>query len=311
MRSVKRSTSSGRQTVARVSSDLAFGTASLIPGAEATAAITAARDAGVRCFDTAPYYGLGQAELALGEALAGVDRSTVTLSTKVGRTVDPDAREWHFDYSRDAVLRSLEASLARLRVDRVDTVYVHDPDNHADEALATAIPTLIELRDEGVIGSVGAGMNQWQVPLRFIRESDLDVLLIAGRYSLLDASAARELFPECVERGVDIVIAGVYNSGILANPRDGASYDYRPASAERLARARAIQRVALEHRVTLRELAVAFSSAPAAVSATLLGVSSESQVRDNLAVWGAAVPSAVGAELRDLGLLPDGAILPL
>jgi len=311
MRSVKRSTSSGRQTVARVSSGLAFGTASLIPGAEATAAVTAARDAGVRCFDTAPYYGLGQAELALGEALAGVDRSTVTLSTKVGRTVDPDAREWHFDYSRDAVLRSLEASLARLRVDRVDTVYVHDPDNHADEALATAIPTLIELRDQGVIGSVGAGMNQWQVPLRFIRESDLDVVLIAGRYSLLDASAARELFPECVERGVDVVIAGVYNSGILANPRDGASYDYRPASAERLARARAIQRVALEHRVTLRELAVAFSSAPAAVSATLLGVSSESQVRDNLAVWGAEVPSAVWAELRDLGLLPDDAILPL
>lgn len=311
MRSVKRSTSSGRQTVGRVSSALAFGTASLTPGAESIAAIAAARHAGVRCFDTAPYYGLGQAELALGEALVGVDRSTVTLSTKVGRTVDPDAREWRFDYGRDAVLRSLEASLARLRVDRVDTVYVHDPDNHADEALATAIPTLIELRDEGVIGSVGAGMNQWQVPLRFIRESDLDVVLIAGRYSLLDASAARELFPECVERGVDVVIAGVYNSGILANPREGASYDYRPASAERLARARAIERVALDHRVTLRDLAVAFSSAPAAISATLLGVSSESQVRDNLATWGTAVPSAVWTELRDLGLLPDGAILPL
>lgn len=291
-------------------SALAFGTAALTPGADATAAIAAARRAGVRYFDTAPYYGLGQAELALGQALDGVDRSSVTLSTKVGRTVDPDTRQWHFDYSRDAVLRSLAASLGRLRVDRVDVVYVHDPDNHADEALATAIPALLELRDEGVIGAVGAGMNQWQVPLRLIRESDLDVLLIAGRYSLLDASAAVELFPECVERGVDVVIAGVFNSGILANPREGASYDYRPASVERLARARAIQRVALEHGVTLRDLAVAFSAAPAAVTATLLGVSSERQVHDNLAVWDAAVPSAVWTELSELGLLPDGALLP-
>ena len=291
-------------------SALAFGTAALTPGADATAAIAAARRAGVRYFDTAPYYGLGQAELALGQALDGVDRSSVTLSTKVGRTVDPDTRQWHFDYSRDAVLRSLAASLGRLRVDRVDVVYVHDPDNHADEALATAIPALLELRDEGVIGAVGAGMNQWQVPLRLIRESDLDVLLIAGRYSLLDASAAVELFPECVERGVDVVIAGVFNSGILANPREGASYDYRPASVERLARARAIQRVALEHGVTLRDLAVAFSAAPAAVTATLLGVSSERQVHDNLAVWDAAVPSVVWTELSELGLLPDGAILP-
>jgi len=291
-------------------SALAFGTAALTPGADATAAIAAARRAGVRYFDTAPYYGLGQAELALGQALDGVDRSSVALSTKVGRTVDPDTRQWHFDYSRDAVLRSLAASLGRLRVDRVDVVYVHDPDNHADEALATAIPALLELRDEGVIGAVGAGMNQWQVPLRLIRESDLDVLLIAGRYSLLDASAAVELFPECVERGVDVVIAGVFNSGILANPRDGASYDYRPASVERLARARAIQRVALEHGVTLRDLAVAFSAAPAAVTATLLGVSSERQVHDNLAVWDAAVPSVVWTELSELGLLPDGALLP-
>jgi len=291
-------------------SALSVGTAALVPGAEATAAIAAARAAGVRYFDTAPYYGLGRAELALGEAIVGVDRASLTLSTKVGRTVDPDSRQWHFDYSRDAVLRSLDASLARLGVDRVDIVYVHDPDNHADEALATAIPALLELRDAGVIGAVGAGMNQWQVPLRFIRESDVDVLLIAGRYSLLDASAAVELLPECVERGVDVVIAGVFNSGILANPRDGASYDYRPASVERLARARAIQRVALEHGVTLRDLAVAFSTAPSAVASTLLGVSSERQVHDNLAVWNAAVPAEVWTELSQLGLLPDGAILP-
>ena len=290
----------------RVSS-LSLGTAALTPGDEAAAVILAARAAGIDYFDTAPYYGLGQAELALGFALEGVDRTTVTLSTKVGRTVDPDARSWSFDFSRDAVLRSLEFSLARLRTNHVDIVYVHDPDNHADEALDGAIPTLLQLRDEGVIGAVGAGMNQWQVPMRFIRESDIDVLLIAGRYSLLDAGAAVELFPACEESGVAVVIAGVFNSGVLANPRDDAHYDYQPASAERIARARAIERVALGHGLTLRDLAVAFSAAPAVVRSVLLGASREHQVHENVAAFSATVPDVIWTELETLGLLPWGA----
>lgn len=208
------------------------------------------------------------------------------------------------------MLRSLDASLGRLGVAAVDTVYVHDPDNHEREALDGALPALLELRDEGVIGAVGAGMNQWQMPLRFIRELDLDVLLIAGRYSLLDAGAAGELLPECRDRGVAVVLGGVYNSGVLANPRDGASFDYRPASEQHLARARAIQEVARRHGVELRDAALAFSRAHPAVTSVLLGASSAQQVRANVAAWSADVPAALWPELAGLGLLPEGAVIP-
>ena len=294
-------------------SGLGLGVAALTAGSgqpEATAAVAAALDAGVRYFDAAPYYGLGQGELALGAALRELGRNGATLSTKVGRTVDPQTWQWHFDYSRDAVLRGLEASLDRLGVSAVDIVYVHDPDSHEREALEGALPTLLELRAEGVIGAVGAGMNQWQMPLRFIRELDLDLLLIAGRYSLLDASAASELFPECLARGVGVVLGGVYNSGVLANPRDGASFDYRPASPERLARARAIEVVARRHGVELRDVALAFSRAHPAVTSVLLGASGAQQVRDNVAAWSMEVPAELWTELNGLGMLPEGAVVP-
>ncbi|CAN5136877.1 aldo/keto reductase [soil metagenome] len=292
---------------------LGLGVAALSAGdgqPEATAAVAAALEAGVRYFDAAPYYGLGQGELALGGALRELGSDGLTLSTKVGRTVAPGTQEWHFDYSRDAVLRSLDASLGRLGVAAVDIVYVHDPDRHERDALDGALPALLGLRDQGVIGAVGAGMNQWQMPLRFIRDLDLDVLLIAGRYSLLDASAADELFPECLERGVDVVLGGVYNSGVLANPRDGASFDYRPASEEHLARARAIQAVARRHGVELRDAALAFSRAHPAVTSVLLGASGAQQVRDNTASWSTDVPGSLWEELPELGLLPEGAVIP-
>lgn len=295
------------------SATLGLGVAALSSGAgqpEATAAVAAALESGVRYFDAAPYYGLGQGELALGGALRELGTPGLTLSTKVGRTVHPDTREWHFDYSRDAVLRSLDASLGRLGVAAVDTVYVHDPDNHERDALDGALPALLDLRGQGVIRAVGVGMNQWQMPLRFIRELELDVLLIAGRYSLLDAGAAGELFPECCERGVAVVLGGVYNSGVLANPRDGASFDYRPASEQHLARARAIQEVARRHGVELSEVALAFSRWHPAVTSVLLGASSAQQVRANAAAWSADVPSALWRELADLGLLPEGAVVP-
>ena len=208
------------------------------------------------------------------------------------------------------MLRSLDASLGRLGVSAVDIVYVHDPDRHEIEALDGALPTLIELREQGVIGAVGAGMNQWQMPLRFIRDLDLDVLLVAGRYSLLDASAADELFPECLERGIDVVLGGVYNSGVLANPRDGASFDYRPASDQHLTRARAIQDVARRHGVELRDVALAFSRAHPAVTTVLLGASGAQQVRDNIASWSTDVPGSLWTELLELALLPEGAVIP-
>lgn len=289
---------------------VSLGAAGLSPGdsqAEATEAIDAAFHAGIRYFDVAPYYGLGQSEIALGSALAGRDRASFTLSTKVGRTVDPDTRQWSFDYSRGAVLAGLESSLRRLNVDRVDIVYVHDPDSHERAAADEAIPALLDLKEQGVIGAVGIGMNQTAIPARLVREFELDAVLIAGRYTLLDASADDELFPLCTARGVAVVLAGIFNSGILANPRDGARYDYRPAPVELLERARAIEGVAARYDVSLRDVALAFSAAHPVVTSVLLGASSARQVRDNIASWDCHIPSPLWADLEEQGLLPVGA----
>jgi D-threo-aldose 1-dehydrogenase len=222
-------------------SRLGFGGASLgnlyleTPDAQARASVDAAWDGGVRYFDTAPHYGLGLSERRLGAALAGRPRADYVLSTKVGRLLVPnkaptgsdleaggfavpDDLVRRFDFSRDGVLRSLEASLDRLGVGRVDIVYVHDPDEHMDQAIAEAIPALAELRDQGVVGAVGAGMNQWQALRRMVREADLDVVMLAGRWTLLDRSGA-PLLAACAERGVAVVAAAPYNSGLLARSR--------------------------------------------------------------------------------------------
>jgi D-threo-aldose 1-dehydrogenase len=181
-------------------------------------ALAAAWDVGIRYYDTAPHYGLGLAERRLGEGLNG--RDGFLLSTKVGRLLEPGegpdegyaVPATHHrvrDYSRDGVLRSLESSLQRLGVDRVDIVFVHDPDDHEREALDGAFPALEELRAQGVISSYGAGMNQAGMLARFIRETDLDVIMLAGRYTLLEQGALDELLPECARRGVSVVAAGV------------------------------------------------------------------------------------------------------
>ena len=277
---------------------------------EATRVVEAAIESGVRYFDTAPYYGIGQAELALGEALQELGDADVTISTKVGRIVDPATGDWHYDYSREGVFRSLESSFHRLQRDHVDIVYVHDPDNHADEAAATAIPALLQLRDEGVIGAVGVGMNQWQLPLEFVRMFDLDVVLIAGRYSLLDAGAAEELFPTCLERGVGVVVGGVFNSGILADPSDQATFAYRPAAAELLQRARRMQAVAARHGFALADVAQAFSAAHPASTSVLIGVTRVEELTKNIAAWHRPVPAALWADLDAEGLLPAGGLLP-
>jgi D-threo-aldose 1-dehydrogenase len=221
-------------------------------------AVEAAWAGGVRYFDTAPHYGLGLSERRLGEALADKPRAEYVLSTKVGRMLDPnpaptgsdleaggfavpDTFVRRFDFSADAVRRSLESSLVRLRTDHVDVVYIHDPDDHVDEAIAEAVPALVRLRDEGVIGAVGVGMVQWQAPLRMIRETDLDVVMLAGRWTLLDRSG-EELVDECAARGVGLVAAAPFNSGLLAtpHPQPSKNYDYGPASAAVLARAQAL-----------------------------------------------------------------------
>ena len=210
------------------------------PDADAT--VDAALGAGITFVDTAPH-GLGVAERRLARRLAQVPRDRFVLSTKVGRLVrpleagemaDPEVRghpggQARMDFSRDGVRRSLEESLERLGLDRVDVALVHDPDNHEREAAEQALPALDELRDQGVVRAIGAGMNQAEMLTRFVRELDLDLVLMAGRYSLLDQGALAELLPACVERGVAVVIGGVFNSGLLADLAR-ATFDYAPAA---------------------------------------------------------------------------------
>ena len=241
---------------------LGFGSASIaglysaVAEADAFAMIEHAWATGVRYFDTAPQYGYGQAERRLGTILRQHPRDSYVLSTKVGRLLRPATTEqlaepsnFHgvpddrpvWDFSRDGVRRSLDESLQRLGVDRIDIVYIHDPDDHWQAAIDSAYPALHDLRDQGVIGAIGAGMNQAEMLARFAREADMDVFLCAGRYTLLDQSALAELLPACEVRGISLVIGGLLNSGILANPTPGARFDYEEAPAELLARAQGIR----------------------------------------------------------------------
>ena len=297
------------------------------PVEEATAAVDAAWEAGIRYFDTAPHYGLGLSERRLGAALRGRPRDEFVVSSKVGRLLVPNEepggvdtegfvvrddlrRQW--DFSRDGVLRSIEASLDRLGLDRVDVAYVHDPDDHEREAQEHAIPALLELREQGVLGAVGVGMNQSAMLSRFVERSDLDVVLLAGRYNLLDHSALDDLLPVALARGTSVVAAGVFGSGILARdwPPDDATHDYGPASAEVLRRARRMATVCEEHGVTLPAAAVQFALAHDAVPCALLGMRSVAEVARNAALLDVRVPAELWTALRREGLLREDAPTP-
>ncbi len=212
---------------------------------DASDLVAAAFDAGISYFDTAPQYGHGLSERRLGRALAGLDRSSFTVATKVGRLVvdNPDAAgtEWFpdappsdmvFAFDRDSILRSIDDSLQRLGLDRLDVVNIHDPDDFADQAIDESYPVLHELREQGVIRAIGVGMNQSEIPTRFVTETDIDSVLLAGRYTLLDQSALADLIPAARAAGVSVMIGGVFNSGILADPDHSPRYDYLPARPE-------------------------------------------------------------------------------
>jgi D-threo-aldose 1-dehydrogenase len=285
----------------------------------ATATVERAWDEGVRYFDTAPHYGLGLSETRLGAALRAYPRDEYVLSTKVGRVLEPRPggaaehddqgfavpaayrRRW--DFSRDGVLRSFEDSLTRLGLDRVDIVYVHDPDDHFDEALRGAFPALRELRDQGVIGAFGAGMNQAPMLAEFVRRTDLDVVLVAGRYTLLDQPALDELLPLCLDRGVPVVVGGAFNGGILATAEPGRFYDYAEAPAELVERAGRIAAVCARHGVELPEAALALPRAHPAVASVVVGAHDPAQVSVNARRVRAAVPPQLWADLVDAGLL--------
>ncbi len=294
---------------------------------EAAGAVDAAWDAGIRYFDTAPHYGLGLSERRVGRLLATRPRDEYVISTKIGRLLVPDpagvGRDVEGfdvpattrrvrDYSRDGVLRSLDGSLRRLGLDRVDILYVHDPDEYWEQASAEALPALVALRDEGVIGAIGVGMNQSEMPARFVRECDLDLVMLAGRYTLAEQGALDELLPLAEARGVGIVIAGVYNSGLLsqARPAAHATYDYETAPEGVVSRVQRIADVCERWGVTVPEVALAFVRAHPAVVTTVVGARTAAQVESNVARARTEVPAALWDELRAEGLLAPGAPVP-
>ncbi|WP_431904479.1 aldo/keto reductase [Nonomuraea sp. bgisy101] len=282
----------------------------------------AAWEAGIRLFDTAPHYGLGLSERRLGAFLASKPRESFTLSTKVGRLLVPaegggrddqgfdvpadHRRVW--DFSAEGVRRSLGDSLDRLGLSSIDIALVHDPDDQWQQAVDEAVPALLELRDQGVVKGVGVGMNRWQPLARAVRETDVDLVMLAGRYTLLDQSAEAELLTLCLERGVSVLAAGVFNSGLLATHDPQGTYDYAPASDELLKRARRIAAVCEGHGVTLPQAALAFPLRHPAVTSVVVGVRSVEEVRRNAALVAAPVPDRLWDELAEERLLGGTAV---
>lgn len=284
------------------------------PRSEAEALIDRAYETGVRYFDTAPMYGLGESERRYNGPLSRLERSGFVLSTKVGRLLQEDvggAEPWHFDFTRDGVLRSFETSLQRLGLDRVDILLVHDPDDHADQAIREAFPAVVELREQGLVGAIGAGMNQWELELRFARELPLDCFLLAGRYTLLEQTALAEFLPYCEANGISVIAGGPYNSGILASDLDDtARYNYATAPPEMLDRARAIKAVCDRHGVPLKAAALQFILAHPAVAAVIPGAASVAEVEENARMIEAPIPADLWSELKAARLLDPAAPVP-
>ena len=317
--------------------ELGMGTAPLgnlyraIPDEEADAILRAAWEGGVRYYDTAPLYGFGLAETRVNRFLRDKPREDYVLSTKVGRrlrAVPPEERDgvgkWFdvpsraeiYDYGYDGVMRSVEDSLERLGQDRVDVLYAHDLDrpNHGDalperldELMAGGYRALVSLRDQGVIAAFGAGVNEWQ-PCRWLAErGDFDLFLLAGRYTLLEQEALESFMPLAEARGIGVVIGGPYNSGILATgPREGAWYDYAPATPEILERVGRIQAVCEAHGVRMVDAAYRFPLLHPAVVSVIPGGQGRDEMASNLRAAAAEIPPALWDALRAEGLMrPD------
>ncbi|MEU9185499.1 aldo/keto reductase [Streptomyces sp. NPDC048484] len=287
---------------------------------DASAAVDAAWEAGLRYFDTAPHYGLGLSERRLGAALQGRPRDEYVVSSKVGRLLVPNEeprgvdsegfvvrddlrRQW--DFSRDGVLRSIEESLRRTGLDRLDVVYLHDPDDHWRQAADEAMPTLADLRDQGVIGAIGAGMNQSAMLARFLRGTAADVVMLAGRYTLLDQSALDDVLPTAQELGKSVVAVGVFNSGLLSSdrPAEGMKYDYQAAPPDLVTRAQAIAEVCEGHGTTLPAAAVAFPNSHPTIINVTLGMRTAEQVGRNVELHRQHIPESLWDDLRARGLI--------
>lgn len=288
--------------------ELALGTAPMstyfwdTPADRGIATAAAAIAAGIRLFDTAPLYGLGEAEERLGAALGAAGDPAVVVATKVGRTLvdGPDGRDAVFDFSAGAVARQLEASLARLGRDHVDIVHVHDPDDHLDEAIDGCLPVLLRWRDEGVVRAVSVGSNDADTVLTVLDRSDPDVVMVAGRLTLLDRRAAIDLVPACARRDVPLLAAGVFNSGVLARPVDDAWFDYGPVPAAVLDRVRRIEGHCRDAGVSLHAAALQFPLRFGPVAAVVVGMSSPAEVAANLAAMVTPIDGDLWATLDEI-----------
>jgi D-threo-aldose 1-dehydrogenase len=294
-----------------------------VSDADAEATIERAWSLGIRFFDTAPLYGFGLAERRLGSFLRRQKRDSFAISTKVGRLLRPataapeddhykgtPAERPQFDFSYDGVMRSVEESLARLGLDRVDVLLVHDPDDHYEDAVAGAFRALRRLRDDGTVKAIGAGMNQSDMLARFAEAAPVDCFLLAGRYTLLDQGALTTLFPICRAKNIRILLGGVYNSGILADPRTGAKFNYEDADAALVARALELEALCHEHGTELKAAAVQFCRAHPAVTVAVQGARTAAEVAENIAMAETSVSPGFWQELRARKLVDERAPLP-
>jgi D-threo-aldose 1-dehydrogenase len=297
-----------------------------IPEDQALEVVHRALSLGLNLLDTAPLYGYGKSEMRLGKALAGIPRDRFVLATKVGRLLVPKEMgstdqdgQWGdpppvrplFDFSYDAVMRSFEESLKRLKLDRIDILHIHDPDNHYEQAIRGAYPALDKLRGQGAIRAVSAGMNQSEMLARFAREGDFDCFLLAGRYSLLEQGALDELFPLCEQKNIGVMLGGTYNSGILAKKlQPGAKYNYADAPPEILEKARRLQAVASRYEVSLKAAASQFALAHPVVATIIPGTRVPDRVDENLNVVQERIPADFWAELKAEKLIRPDAPIP-
>lgn len=291
-------------------------------------AIRGAYEAKVRYFDTAPMYGFGKSERLYGSVLKDQPRDSFVLSSKVGRLikvgeptpeseatpfVEIDNAYSVFDYSREGVLRSLEESRKRLGIDRIDIVYIHDPDvnNSFKQALDEAFPALADLKRQGVIGAVGAGMNQAEMLCDFAKNADFDCFLLAGRYTLLDQIALKELLPLCLKKNISIIIGGAYNSGILATGAvEGAYYNYAPAPPEIMEKTRKIQAVCARFNIPMKAAALQFPFGHPTVVSNIPGVKTKERFEENLSLFTHPIPAEFWAALKEEKLLVAGTPVP-
>lgn len=302
-------------------SRLSLGTAPLgglfksVPETESDAVIQEALDAGIAYIDTAPLYGYGVGEVRVGRGIKGHHRQPV-ISTKVGRLLRPGKNleydkfpdsdpniEIYFDNTAAGIRKSLEESLKRLERDSVEIAYIHDADSWVREAIEVVYPELHKMRSEGLIKAIGVGMNWCPTSIAIMKETELNIALIAGRFTLLDQSAQEELYPLALKKNVSIIAAGVFNSGVLANPVPGAYYDYEPASHEIIEKARAIGKYLEQFDISLPAAALQFPLRHPAVASVLTGAGSVKELRENISNFDAQIPENLWSQMEAEGLI--------